>query len=374
MKVDIDQATLSTLISRTQGIVDRRSTVPMLANVLIDATEADRIAVSATDYDLYMQGSCDARVIKKGKVCINARDFNEIIKNLPSGMVTLAQDKAGSLAITTGSIQYKIHAAPPDDFPSLPNLEEVSYFQIDPSDILDIISHTIFAVASDDPRIFLNGAFVELQEDKHIRMVGTDGHRLAKIERSLEKVPKLDHSVIIPRKGLNEMTKLLGEGISEDEKVELGFSNTNAHLRRKGLSLIIRLIEGEFPDYKMVIPKASGNIATVPRRALIDALRRVSLLSVERTFGVKMKFSAGSMMIESSHPDKGESKEVLDVDYDKDKDELTVGFNAKFFLDALAVIESDDVKLELSDELSPCVVHPSDNEEYICVIMPVRVS
>jgi len=370
VNIVVDKDSLSTLISRTQGIVDRRSTVPMLANVLIDATEADRISVSATDYDLYMQGSCDARVIKKGKVCINARDFNEIIKNLPSGMVTLAQDKAGSLAITTGSIQYKIHAAPPDDFPSLPNIEEVSYLSANSSDIIDMISHTIFAVASDDPRLFLNGALVELHENKSICMVGTDGHRLAKIERFIENVPNLDHSVIIPRKGLNEISKILGDGISE--KIEIGFSNTNVHLRRDDLSLVVRLIEGEFPDYNMVIPKSSGNIATVPRRVLIDALKRVSLLSVERTFGVKMKFSSGSILIESSHPDKGEGRESIDVDYDRE--EFTVGFNAKFFLDALTVIETDYVNLEITDDMSPCVIHPADSEDYICVIMPVRVN
>ena len=372
MKLELDQATFSALVGRTQGIVDRRSTVPMLANVLIDAGEKDALNISATDYELYLRASCEARVDRKGRVAINARDLNEIVKNMPSGPLTIEQEKPGQVTIRSGNIKFNLHCAPAEEFPELPEIKEVQYFDIKPKDFLDIVSHTIFAVASDDPRIFLNGAYVEMQKAGKIRMVGTDGHRLALIDRELENAPELENSVIIPRKGLMEMTKLLSEGVGAEEKIELGFTKTNAHLRRANISLMIRLIEGEFPDYNMVIPRAAEKIATVPRRAFIDALKRMSLLSVERTFGVKMRFAEGSMKIESSHPDKGESMEVLDIDYDKT--ELSVGFNARFFLDVLTVLDCDDVKLELSDELSPCVLRPALSEDYRCIIMPVRVS
>jgi DNA polymerase-3 subunit beta len=368
MKLTVTKETLLLALNRTQGIVGKKTTMPILSNVLIETTATDRFTVTATDLDIFAKGEYAGIVDKPGKLCMNARDLHEITRNLPAGAIRLElTDDKKSAKVTSGSITYKIRTTEVDDYPAMPDFGKVEYTTLGAQLLHELIEHTLFSVANDDPRIFLNGVNLETPEGK-LRMVSTDGHRLSLIDRDVEGLT-LAAPVIIPRKGLIELRKLLDEG---GETMDLAFTGSNGFFKRDDLLLVMRLIEGEFPDYNMVIPKKGEKVVMVAKSAFADALRRMAILSSERSYGVRFNIAPGQIRIESSDPEKGEGRELLEVAYGGP--ELSIGFNAKYFQDALNVVEGDTVQLELSDELSPCVVRDASDDGFLCVVMPVRIS
>ncbi len=369
MQLTVSKDILLLALSRANGIVAKRSTMPILSNILLETEASDRFTVTATDLDIFSKGEYEGHVGTAGRVCLNAKDLLEIARNLPPGNVDLESDGDAAVRVRSGKIDYRIRTSSVEDYPAMPSFGDVKYFKLPSKSLGELIEHTLFSVANDDPRIFLNGVNLERQGDKVLRLVSTDGHRLSRIDREMDVELPLEHAVIIPRKGLVELRKVLEEG---GEEIEIAFAGSNGFFRREGLFLVMRLIEGEFPDYNMVIPKATEKVVTLGRGAFQDALRRMSILSAERSHGVRLKLAPGELVIESSDPEKGEAKEVLDVEYDGS--ELQAGFNARFFMDVLNIIKTDEVVLELSDELSPCVVRKAGDEEYLCVIMPIRIS
>lgn len=368
MKLTATKETLVLALGRVQGIVGKKTTMPVLSNVLIETTATDRFTVTATDLDIFAKGEYDGVIDRPGKACVRARELYEIIRNLPAGSVRLELAEDGqNLRVISGTVNYKLPTIEVEDYPAMPDFGTVNYVPLGAQLLHELIGHTLFSVANDDPRIFLNGVNVETPEGK-VRMVSTDGHRLSLIEREVEGLT-LQAPVIIPRKGLVELRKLLDEG---GEALELAFTASNGFFRREGLLLVMRLIEGEFPDYNMVIPQMAEMTVEVSKAAFSDALRRMAILSSERSYGVRFNLSTGLLRIESSDPEKGEGRESVDVGYEGR--ELSIGFNAKYFQDALAVIEGEAVRLDLTDELSPCVVRDAADAGFLCVIMPVRIN
>lgn len=370
MQLTVSRENLILALNRAQGIVGKKTTMPILTNVLIETTAGDRFSVTASDLDIFSKGEYEAIVDSQGVACVNAKQLHDIARLLPPGNVSL-ELKDNKLEIRSGRIMHLVPTTTPEDYPSMPEFGEIEYFKLERAVLKDMLDHTLFSVANDDPRIFLNGINFEALEDGKLRFVSTDGHRLSKIDATTEsELPKLERSVIIPRKGAMELRKLLDEG--ESEMVELAFQGANGFFKEEDLLLVMRLIEGDFPDYDMVIPKATDKKVRLNRALFTDALKRMSLTSQDRSYGVHYILQDGEFLIQSSDPERGESEEPLEVEYSGDK--VQIGFNARYFIEAVNFTRSEEIVLELSDDLSPCVLKEADNENFLCVIMPIRIT
>ena len=254
------------------------------------------------------------------------------------------------------------------DFPKLPNHREVGFSKIEAAMLRDMIAKTLFSASTDETRYHLNGVMLE-SDGKRARMVSTDGHRLSKVDRDLPAGPKLAQGVIIPRKGLQEMQRIL-EG--HEGTCELGLHQGHVFVRVGTLALSAKLIDAQFPPYEAVVPKEHDKTMILPRSALLDALRRISIMASDRTFGIKLHLSPDALEITSDNPDLGEAREQLEADYKGA--ELLIGFNARYLIDVITQIDDEEVKLELGGELDPGVIRPgSAKNEYLGVIMPMRI-
>ncbi len=354
-----------------QGIVERKNTIPILANVLIEAS-GDEVKLLATDLEVGLRSKCAASVTKGGSLTLPAKKLYEIIKALPETDVRIEEDKNG-VKVAADRFDSRMQTLPREDFPSLPEATG-SYSASLGRDVLkQMVAKTQFAITGEDTRYFLNGALFILRADS-MSLVSTDGHRLALITVPREKSAKAkaddEVRVILPRKTLLELGRLLGEG-EGDITYERGENHLFFDIG--GRLLISRMIDGQFPAFERVIPKSNDKRVEFDRDRLTNAVRRVALLSNERSRAVKFQIDKGKVEITSSSPEFGEAKEVLIVDYAGAP--VTICFNAQYVLDFLAVVETDSVGLEFKDEMSQAVMKPvgADGYEYTYVIMPMRV-
>jgi DNA polymerase III subunit beta len=376
MELKIGVAELSKALGRSQGIVEKKSTMPILSHVLLEAKKG-QLVVSATDLDLAVSSehekSCE--VLKEGALAVSARHLYEIVRALPEQQVTLKRAHNNYLEVKSGPSEFRIVGLPAEDFPALPRFEKVTFADVKPEELLEMIERTFFAVSNDETRYNLNGVFFEPGPEL-LRLVATDGHRLSLAERALNGTFGLKRGVILPKKGLQELKKLLSEAAEAGEdagETKLGFVENSAILRRPGVILSMRLIEGLFPDYRQVIPKQGEKVIRIGRDRLLETLRRISLLSTDKAHAVKLELSKGSLKVLSQNPDLGEAKEEVPVEYDGEP--LKIGFNARYLMDVLGVLKSADVQLELADDLSPGVLHGGDEKDqgFTAVVMPMRI-
>ncbi|RMG17839.1 MAG: DNA polymerase III subunit beta [Deltaproteobacteria bacterium] len=366
MDIQMSAAELQKGLSRAQGIVDRKATLPILANVLLEA-EGGSVRLAATDLELALRDEHPAEVKREGRITVPAKNLLEIVRSLPDDTLTLSRGKNDWVEIRSGRAQFRIVGSSADDFPALPEEGDISFVDVPAGVLTEMVEKTRYAVSTDETRYNLNGVFVE-SVDGRTRMVATDGHRLALIARDLGGDFGLKDGVIIPRKGLDEMRRLLGE---KPGTVALGFSANSAVFKTEGLVLIMRLVDGQFPDYAQVIPEAVEHPLTVSREGLLSTLRRVSIVAADRAPAVKLVLAPSVLTVVSENPDLGEAREDLEVAYDGG--EITVGFNARYLIDVLAVLDSEEVALELTDELSPGVIRPVGDDGYTAVVMPMRI-
>ena len=351
-----------------QGIADRKSTLPILANVLLRSDGKERVLVAATDLTVGVSAELPCKVEKEGGLTLGAKHLFDIVKALPGEDLVLRRADNNWAEIKSGKAEYRLVGMADRDFPKLPNHREVTFAKLDAGALRDMVGKTIFSASTDETRYHLNGVLFEC-DGKRARMVSTDGHRLSKVERDFPGGPKLAQGVIIPRKALAEVQRVL-EG--HDGPCELGLHQGHLFTRVGALALSAKLIDAQFPPYEAVIPKQHDKTVTVGRTALLDALRRISIMASDRTFGIKLHVDDGSMTITSDNPDLGEAKEELDADIKGGK--LTVGFNARYLIDVISNIDDEEVKLELGGELDPGVIRPgSPKNEYLGVIMPMRI-
>jgi DNA polymerase-3 subunit beta len=368
MEIKAKRGDLLATLYWTQSIVERRNTMPILANVLIESQKND-IRVTATDLEVGVRGKVEGEVIGEGTVTVNAKKLYEIIREVPSEQVQLKRLENEWVEIKSGKSVFKIVGMEAREFPQFPKFDNKGLSIAPASSIREMIERTIFSVSTDETRYSLNGVFIEESDGGKVRMVATDGHRLAFDERTLTSLG-LSKGVILPRKGLAELKKLLESG--DDGSVSIGFRENMAMVIKDRVELFMRLIEGEFPDYTKVIPKGNPNIAKIEHDEFLQALRRVSILSNERYKGIKMEFSEAKVSISASNPDLGEAVEEIEAEY-KGKP-VTIGFNARYLLDVLGVLGGDgDIDIELKDEVSPSLIRKAGNENYIYVLMPMRL-
>ncbi len=359
---------LKKALHRAQGIVERKSTMPILSNVLVNASKAG-VTVTAFDLDIGIVSEHSAEVVKPGAVTLSAKYVFDIVQNLPDAQLTLKKLPNNYAEITSGPAHYKIVGMAPEEFPKLPKEENAPLVKIRGATLLEMIKKTSFAISTDETRYILNGVFFEPREGGKVRMVATDGHRLSLIERELEGDFKLKSGVIIPRKGLFELKRLLEE--APDAECQLGFAENSALFKKPGLSMVMRLIDGQFPEYQRVIPKEGEKQLLVPRARLFEGLKRISLLSADKSNAIKLSLGENQLRITANNPDLGEAKDDIEVAYRGGP--LTIGFNARYLLDVLSVMEGDEIALELGDEHSPGVVHVPGDKSYTAVVMPMRV-
>jgi DNA polymerase-3 subunit beta len=374
MKIRIARDELLTGLQRVQGVVEKRNTMPALSNILLE-TKQDGVELVATDLEIGIRGHYKAEVLEPGSVSVSARKLFEILREMPDSEIAITTQDNNWVQIHAGKIQFKIVGLPGTDFPALPTVEREGRVSISGSGFASLIRKTMFAVGDNDARYILNGLLITLvSNDKKVmmRLVGTDGHRLAVAESELaqdavSEMPK-EIRAIIPRKAAQEMRRLLEEEAGEPL---LGFTKNLVTFQRSGVFLTSRVMEGTYPNYQQVIPKDNTKKATVDRAALEAALRRVAVLSRDKTNAVRLTLDAEMLTLYSSNPDLGEATEELPVQYRGES--LTTGFNARYFLDALAAMDSEIVHLEMKSALSPCVLKPEGDPGFLCVVMPMKV-
>lgn len=376
MKLRIARDELLTGLQRVQGVVEKRNTMPILSNILLEA-KTEGVDILATDLEIGMRGHYKATVDEPGAITLSARKLYEILKELPDGEIGLTVGENHWATIVAGKSQFKIVGLPSADFPAMPSIEREGLTPVEGAGLADLIRKSLFAVGDNDARYILNGLLVTLlvtEKKTTLRLVGTDGHRLALAERDVAapagKEGPREVKAIIPKKGAQEMRRLLEEG---DGDPLLGFTKNLMVFRRSGLLLTSRLMEGNYPNYQQVIPKDKDpdKRATVARAELEGALRRVAVLSRDKTNAVKLSLARGTMTLFTSNPDFGEATEEVAAQYQGEG--LTTGFNAKYLLDALSVMDGDAVTLQMDNPLSPCLLREAGNAGFACVVMPVKV-
>ncbi|MEM9691559.1 MAG: DNA polymerase III subunit beta [Myxococcota bacterium] len=377
MELIAPKKTLLRLLQRCQGVADKKAAMPVLANVLLVA-EGDQLKVAATDLYVSVRGSLDAEVKRAGSVAIPARDVFDRVRHMPDGpvQITVGNGSATTLTGVGSKRRYTLHGLPGSEFPKLPEMtDDTSKMDLPVLVLSKLIARTHFAISTDETRAHLNSALFEC-EDSVVRMVTTDGHRLTKME---EKVEGLDAktTMLIPLKAVQELRKLLDEATDKGTAaITVAQSGPNAFFELDGISFTVKLVDAQFPPYDAVIPAVTDRAVQAPRTLLSDALKAVALAASDRTGGVKLAVADDALRITSESPESGNGFDEVAIDYQGP--EITVGFNAKYLLDVLNVIDFDDISLGLSGELDPALIRPvSPDEEtaddYIAVVMPMRI-
>ncbi|WP_298268399.1 DNA polymerase III subunit beta [Geobacter sp.] len=372
MEFRIDKDTFARALQKIQGIVEKRNTMPILSNVLIEAHDG-RIELTATDLEVGMKSSYETSIVREGKITVSAKKLYEIIKELPDEAVSFSTKENDWVEIRCGKAYFSIVGLSPEEFPYFPKVNEESFIQIESRLLADMIEKTAYAICFDETKYNLNGTFVKAVEEEGkalLRMVATDGHRLSITEKEFAGAvgPEMAKGVIFPKKGIFELKKICEEEATE---LSLGFMDNSAVIKKGNTVVVMRLVDGEFPDYTRVVPVANDKIVTVAREPFFHSLRRMSILSSEKFKGIKMDIEADRMVISSSNPELGEATEDLDAVYGGEP--LSIRFNARYLIDVLSVLDESEVALVLRDELSPAIVKPAGVEGFTAVIMPMRL-
>jgi len=375
MKVRIGRDELLTGLQRVQGVVEKRNTMPILSNILLEAKQ-DGAEIVATDLEIGMRGLYKATVLQAGGVTVSARKLYEIIKELPSGEIELTAGENNWTTIAAGKSQFKVVGLPSAEYPALPAIDREGLTPLAGDGLLELIRKTLFAAGDNDARYILNGLLVTLvitDKKTSLRLVGTDGHRLAVAEQEVGKAGSKggpqEIKAIIPKKAAQEMRRLLEEG--GDAEPLIGFTKNLMVFRKSGLLLTSRLMEGNYPNYQQVIPKEGGKKISVNRVELESALRRVSILSKDKANAVKVSFASGKMTLFSSNPDFGEATEELGARYEGEA--LNTGFNARYLLDVFSVMDGESISLQMDTPLSPCLIQEPESPGFRCVVMPIKI-
>lgn len=360
-------------LARVQGIADKRSTNPIIANVLIDV-DSGGMRVSATDTEMSLVCHYTVQCESPGRITLNAKQLFEMARLVPSETVSFHLP-AGSVQveISSGRAFFRMLGLPAEEFPSVPDPGAISGFDVDGAALKELIDRTLFAVSTDDTRTGLNGAHVETWTSPGgatlLRFVATDGHRLSLCGRPFAGDPGLVRPVLLPRKGLVELRKLSDDGSGP---ITVQITDVQAIFQRGPTTFSMRLLEGDFPDYQMVIPPTWQRRILVPRDALGQTLRRVSILSSEKTFPVRFLIKGGNLTVVARQPELGDARE--EVEAQVEGADLEVGFNAKYFQEALSSLSSEVAAVEIGDSLSPCLLRPGEgNSDELFVIMPMRL-
>lgn len=372
MEFEIDQARFVSALALAQTVADKRNTMPVLANVLLRATSDGHVVCSATDMMTSVTETIPAEVKSTGSLTVGVRYLHGVIKTLPAGDISVKALDNHWAQILAGKSEFKLMGMPETDFPELPDPKKAKgakapkFATIAGHVLADLIQKTQISVSTDEARVNLNGVLFECDGTTAV-MVSTDGHRLTKYACAMNG-PVLDKGIIIPRKGMLEIRRVLDRAQGE---VELGVGEQHLFLRAGELSLSVKLNNVAFPPYKQVIPTNHLRRVLVPRGELLSALRRAEVMAPEKTATVRLALSEGKLELTADNPDLGVAHQELGVDYTGE--DLVAGFNARYLMEVLEVVDGDEVALEFQGELDPCVVKPVDGPDFLGVVMPMRI-
>jgi len=371
MKLKIKKDEILKGLQRIQGVVEKKNTMPILSNMLLSA-DSNGVEIVATDLEIGLRGRYAAEVEKPGAVTVSAKKMYEIVRELPADDIQIKVEDGNWVKIISGQSHFKLVGLPKDEYPALPDVAEEGMIAIEGATLREMIKKTLYSVGENDARYVLNGLFVHMTQVKNglnIRMVGTDGHRLSMIDRVVDAKHK-EESMIIPKKAMMELRRILEEDASGSE-LRLGFSKNHALFKRDGLVMVSKLIDGNYPNYLQVVPTQNTKKISISKDQFTHAVKRVSILSKEKTNAVKLQLEKDRIILSTNNPEVGEASEDLAVDYKGD--EVSIGFNSRYLMDVLVAMDRANISLELNDSLSPCLITEEGDEHYKCVVMPMRV-
>jgi DNA polymerase III subunit beta len=371
MKVTVERSALLKCLGHVHRVVERRNTIPILANVLIRAENA-KLAVKATDLDLEVIETIAAEAAGPGATTVPAHMIYDIVRKLPEGaqVVLDASGDRGSLTIRAGRAQFSLQTLPESDFPDLAAGDMTHRFTLAAKDVKRLIDKTQFAISTEETRYYLNGIYLHGLDGKTptLRAVATDGHRLAQVDLAAPSGTAGMPGVIVPRKTVGEVQRLIEDAEME---ITIELSQTKIRFTIGEVVLTSKLIDGTFPDYARVIPLGNDKELTVDKPDFEAAVDRVSTVSSERGRAVKLSLSAGKLVLSVTNPDSGSASEEIEVEYDSDR--LDIGFNSRYLLDIAAQIEGEVAVLKLADPGSPTLIQDRDAKDALYVLMPMRV-
>lgn len=375
MEIRISVNELSKALTMLQGVVQRKTSMPILSNVLLQTSGAEGLYLSSTDLDVGMRLLKNCEIIKEGASTVSARCLLDIVKMLPGPEVTLKSLENQHLFIKSGRTTARLVALPATEFPLLPSDKGMDFQEVSSELFLSMVQKTLYSTSTDESRYNLTGVYFEPQKDdqESVVMVSTDGHRLSRVRESFGQGNfKEFEPVTLPRKGLQELVKLLEGASSENEATfRFGISEQHAVVLLKKSYLSMRLIDGKFPDYHQVIPKLADKIMRASRHDFLLGLKRVSVLASGINQSIKMKSRGGELTVSCVNPEAGEVTDDVHVEYNGP--DIEIGFNAKYFIEALSSISDNNIMVKFTDPLSPTLITGMKDERHQCVIMPMRI-
>ena len=373
MELTVAKADLQKELQLCQGVVEKRSTIPILSNVLLRA-EDGRLQMAATDLDVTILSSCPARITTPGGVTIEAKRLFDIVRSLPDEDVHITLQENNSLLIDSGTAKFRPLGLPAEDYPTLPTVNVTESYDIPLDELKTMVAKVKFAITHEETRFQLNGALLKVLPTK-MEMVATDGHRMALInfpQGSNGKAKEL--TILVPRKAMEEIMRLEP---GEDGTVRFGVSENHLFFEAAERRLLARMIDVNFPNYMEVIARDNDRKVLVDRERLLATIRRISLVANERTRAVRFDFAPGKLTVSSTNPELGDARETVPIDYAGNP--FFVGLNAAYVTDFLSAVDTQQVSLDLKDENSQCIGRPSSNDadlayEYLYVVMPMRLT
>ena len=367
MKLTIDRMSLLRPLGHVQSVVERRNTIPILANVVLRA-EDGQLSLTATDMDMDIATEVGCAVATSGTTTMSAHVLYDIARKLPDGAEVELTVADGHANISAGRSSFRLPTLPVEDFPAISSSDLPVNFALTAADLRDLIDATRFAISTEETRYYLNGIYLHKADDGHLCAVATDGHRLALTRQALPSGASQMPSVILPRKAVGELRKLLDD---YDGDVSVGLSETRAEFGFGAVRLTSKLIDGTFPDYTRVIPAGNDRIMQVDAASFSAAVDRVSTISSEKSRSVKMGLKSGVLTLSASNTDASSATEEIEVTYDGP--EMDIGFNARYLLDIAGQVNNDIVEFALADQGSPSLVRAPGDDASLFVLMPMRV-
>jgi DNA polymerase III subunit beta len=381
MNLDIDKRELLRGLVFVQSIAGRKTTLPILSHVLMEA-DKESLYLTGTDLETGIREGLPANVLQEGKASVSAKKLYEIVRELPDETIHIEKKENHWITIKCGKSTFNLAGLDPDEFPSLPTYREENFSKVPTAILMEMIEKTVFAASNEESRYHLNGIFLlqAKQASKEVlRMVATDGHRLSLIHREGYRIRGIEKGIILPKKGVMEARKIMGD--KEEDQIEIYFDGTHGFLRMGKSLMILRLIDGEFPEYEQVIPKDNDKRIKMEREKIHACLRRISTMASERVEGIKIALTKNALEATSFNQDFGDAKEEVEVAYEGPQ--IEVGFNARYLLEVLGVVDANEIWMELKDEGSPAILRPVVTSEksspfigsndQLFIIMPMRI-
>ncbi len=368
MRFTISREKLQEGLAAVGASVPAKTTLPVLANILVETTD-NGIRLSGTDLDIAVSTEVAADVEAHGAITIPARKLTEIARELPPSPVKVAAAGEQRITLECGRSRFKLLGLPRDEFPSFPSVKFNESWRVKSAELQKLISHTSFAVSTEESRPILNGVLWEMRSD-HMRMVATNGHRLAKMELPIQSTTAPRSDLIVPPKALDQIRRLY----PAEEELEIARGENHLAFRSPVTAIFTRLIEGPYPNYEQVIPKDNDRIATIDKTSLISALKRMSVIASDQTHRIRLSFNSGILRFSVQTPDLGEAQDELPVRYGGDS--LDIGFNANYLLEILRYMPTEEVKMTFKAPERAATIEPDnwdDSARYLCLVMPLRL-